>query len=102
MTSKNEHDIYEKIGSAMKAIRKEQKLTLQDIEARSELKPSTVSLIERGKQNFSIGWLVHYCNTLDVDPAEVFTRAFRDDFQNQQLDKIFERFDAYEAKKDEK
>ncbi|AQQ55250.1 helix-turn-helix domain-containing protein [Planococcus lenghuensis] len=101
MTSKNESDIYEKIGSALKAIRKEKKLTLQDIEAHSGLNRSTVSLIERGMQNVSIGWIVHYCNTLDIDPAEVFVRAFREDFQNQQLNKIFERFDAYEAKKDE-
>ncbi|MDJ0332998.1 helix-turn-helix transcriptional regulator [Planococcus sp. S3-L1] len=95
MTSQHEHNVYEKIGSALKSIRLEKKLKLKDIEAISEMNGPTISNIERGKQNVSIGWLIHYANVLEIDPTEIFLRAFKDDFKEKQLEKIYERFNTY-------
>ena len=95
MTPKNEKDIYIKIGEALKSIRKEKNLKISDIHAMSEFHSSTISLIERGKQNVSIGWLIHYANILEIDPTEIFLRAFKDDFQEMQLQKMYERFGTY-------
>lgn len=100
MTPNEQLDIYQKIGSAMKSIRKEKKMTLQEIEEKSKLNPATISLVERGKQNFSLGWIIHYCNVLEVNPTEVFLRAFKDDFQEQQLHKMYERFGPYDENQD--
>lgn len=72
MPPKNEKDLYIKIGEALKSIRKEKNLTITDIHAMSEFHSSTISLIERGKQNVSIGWLIHYANILEIDPTEIF------------------------------
>lgn len=95
MTSHYEPNIYEKIGGALKSIRLEKKMTLKDIEAISDLSGPTISTVERGKQNVSIGWIVHYCNALQINPTDVFLRAFKDDFQTQQLNKMYERFGPY-------
>ncbi|XKE96507.1 helix-turn-helix domain-containing protein (plasmid) [Metaplanococcus flavidus] len=97
MTSHYEPNIYEKIGGALKSIRLEKKMTLKDIEAISDLAGPTISNIERGKQNVSLGWIVHYSNALQINPSEVFLRAFKDDFQTQQLNKMYERFGPYKT-----
>lgn len=101
MPPQNQPDIYKKIGSAIKSIRTEKGLKLQDVANISDFHISTISLIENGKQNFSIGWIVHYCNVLEIDPAEIFLRAFKEDFQAQQLNRMYERFGPYDAKKDD-
>ncbi|MGE6489726.1 helix-turn-helix domain-containing protein [Paenisporosarcina sp. NPDC076898] len=95
----NETDIYLKIGKALKEIRTEKKLTLQQIEKISKLHAANISLAENGKSNPSIGWIVHYCNVLDINPNEVFIRAFAEDFKYQQLDRILDRFTAYQLEK---
>ncbi|MGK7379802.1 helix-turn-helix domain-containing protein [Planococcus sp. 1R117A] len=100
MTPKNQEDLYRKIGNAMKSIRNEKKMTLQEIEKNYQLNAATVSLVERGKQNYSLGWIIHYCNILEVDPTEVFLRAFKEDFQEQQLNKMYERFGPYNENED--
>jgi len=100
MTPKNEKDLYIKIGEALKSIRKEKNLTITDIHAMSEFHSSTISLIERGKQNVSLGWLIHYANILEIDPTEIFLRAFKDDFQEMQLQKMYERFGTYTPESD--
>ncbi|WP_341963539.1 helix-turn-helix domain-containing protein (plasmid) [Planococcus maritimus] len=102
MISSNEPNIYEKIGSALKSIRVEKKLKLKDIEAISDMNGPTISNIERGKQNVSIGWLIHYANVLQIDPSEIFFRAFKNDFQQKQLEKIYERFNTYESDSNKK
>lgn len=101
MPPQNQPDIYKKIGTALKSIRTEKGLKLQDVTNMSEIHSSTISLIENGKQNFSMGWLVHYCNVLEIDPAEIFLRAFKEDFQAQQLNRMFERFGPYETTKED-
>lgn len=101
MPPQNQPDIYKKIGTALKSIRTEKGLKLQDVTNMSEIHSSTISLIENGKQNFSMGWLVHYCNVLEIDPAEIFLRAFKEDFQAQQLNRMFERFGPYETNKED-
>lgn len=95
MTSQHEPNVYEKIGSALKSIRLEKKLTLKDIETISDMNGPTISIIERGKQNVSIGWLIHYANVLEIDPNEIFIRAYREDFKEKQLEKLYERFNTY-------
>lgn len=102
MISSNEPNIYEKIGNALKSIRVEKKLKLKDIEAISDMNGPTISNIERGKQNVSIGWLIHYANVLEIDPSEIFLRAFKEDFQEKQLEKIYERFNSYESDSNKK
>lgn len=95
MTSPTEPNVYQKIGNALKSIRLEKNLKLKDIEAISEMNGPTISNIERGKQNVSIGWLMHYANVLEIDPTEIFLRAFKDDFQEKQLERMYERFNTY-------
>ena len=94
--TQNKSDIYQKIGNALKEIRKEKKLTLQQIEKISTLHAASISLVENAKSNPSIGWIIHYCNALDVNPNEVFIRAFAEDFKSQQLDRIFDKFASYQ------
>ena len=95
MTSNVELDIYQKIGKALKEIRLEKKLTLQQIEKMSDQYATRISKAENGKVNLSLGWIIHYCNVLDINPTEVFTRAFSNDFKSQQYDKLLEKFEAY-------
>lgn len=95
MTSQSQPNIYEKIGGALKSIRIERDLTLKEVEKLTEINSATISQIERGVKNYSLGWIIHYANTLDFNPDEVFIRAFREDFQNKQLDRLFERFEEY-------
>jgi transcriptional regulator with XRE-family HTH domain len=95
--TENETDIYHKIGKALKEIRKEKKLTLQQIEKMSTQHSARISLAENGKLNLSIGWIIHYCNAIDVNPNEVFIRAFAEDFKSQQLDRIFDKFASYQV-----
>ena len=97
MTSNLELDIYQKIGKALKDIRLEKKLTLQQIEKMSDQYATRISKAENGKVNLSIGWIIHYCNVLDINPAEVFTRAFADDFKSKQLDLLFDKFETYKS-----
>lgn len=97
--TENEQDIYQKIGRTLKEIRKEKKLTLQQIEKNSDQHAARISLAENGKSNLSIGWIIHYCNVLDINPNEVFIRAFAEDFKSQQLDRIFDKFAAYQLEK---
>jgi len=100
MTETNELDIYQKIGKTLKEIRKEKKLTLQQIENMSDQYATRISSAENGKLNLTIGWIIHYCNVLDINPNDVFTRAFAEDFKNKQLDRLFEKFDSYQLEKD--
>ncbi|MFJ7828423.1 helix-turn-helix domain-containing protein [Psychrobacillus sp. NPDC096623] len=102
MTSNIELDIYQKIGKALKDIRLEKKLTLQQIEKMSDQYATRISKAENGKVNLSIGWIIHYCNVLDVNPAEVFTRAFADDFKSKQLDLLFDKFETYKSSQSSK
>ena len=95
--TENETDIYLKIGKALKEIRKEKKLTLQQIEKMSDQHAARISLAENGKLNLSIGWIIHYCNVLDLNPNVVFIRAFAEDFKSQQLDRIFDKFATYQV-----
>jgi len=95
MSSNMELDIYQKVGKALKSIRLEKKLTLQQIEKNSDLYATRISKAENGKANLSLGWIIHYCNVLDVNPSEVFTRAFAEDFKSQQLDNLLEKFETY-------
>ena len=95
--TQNETDIYQKIGTALRGIRKEKKFTLQHIQKISKLHPANISLVENGKSNPSIGWIIHYCNAIDVNPNEVFIRAFAEDFKSQQLDRIFDKFASYQV-----
>lgn len=95
MTSQHQQNIYEKIGGALKSIRIEKNMTLKEVENMTSISSATISQAERGKSNPSIGWLIHYANSLEINPNEIFIRAFRDDFQNKQLEKIFERFETY-------
>lgn len=95
MTSQSQHNIYEKIGRALKSIRLERELTLKEVEKMTDINIATISQIERGVKNYSLGWIIHYANTLEFNPEEVFIRAFQEDFQNKQLDKLFERFEEY-------
>lgn len=95
--TENETDIYQKIGKALKEIRKEKKLTLQHIQKISTLHPANISKVENGKSNPTIGWIIHYCNAIDVNPNEVFIRAFAEDFKTQQLDRLFDKFASYQV-----
>lgn len=95
MTSQSQHNIYEKIGRALKSIRLERDLTLKEVEKMTDINIATISQIERGVKNYSLGWIIHYANTLEFNPEEVFIRAFQEDFQNKQLDRLFERFEEY-------
>ena len=100
MTQTNELDIYQKIGKTLKEIRKEKKLTLQQIEDMSDQYATRISYAENGKLNLTLGWIIHYCNVLDINPNDVFIRAFAEDFKNKQLDRLFEKFDTYQLEKD--
>lgn len=102
MTSQYKPNIYEKIGTALKEIRKEKNLTMKDIQDMGNINIANTSLLERGKQNFTMSSLIHYCNVLDVDPTEVFLRAFREDFQIYHLNKMYEKFGPYETDEDKK
>ena len=77
MTSNLELDIYQKIGKALKDIRQEKKLTLQQIEKMSDQYAPRISKVENGKLNLSLGWIIHYCNVLDINPSEVFTELLQ-------------------------
>ena len=37
------------------------------------------------------------CNVLDINPAEVFTRACADDIKSKQLDLLFDKFETYKS-----
>ncbi len=95
MTSQSQPNIYEKIGGALKSIRLERELTLKEVKEMTDINIATISQIERGVKNYSLGWIIHYANTLGFNPEEVFIRAFQKDFQNKQLDRLFERFEEY-------
>lgn len=95
MSSNIELDIYQKIGKTLKEIRQEKNLTLQQIEKLSDQHASRISSAEKGKLNLTLGWIIHYCNVLEVNPTDVFTRAFADDFKAQQLDNLLEKFETY-------
>ena len=95
MPSNKELDIYQKIGKTLKDIRQEKNLTLQQIEKISDQHAPRISSAEKGKLNLTLGWIIHYCNVLDVNPTEVFTRAFAEDFKSQQLDNLLEKFETY-------
>lgn len=92
MSSRQQLNIYEKIGEALKSIRMEKNLTLQQVEDKTQVPSATISKAERGKINSSLRWLIHYANALEINPTEIFVRAFQDDFQNKQLERLFERF----------
>jgi transcriptional regulator with XRE-family HTH domain len=102
MTSNLELDIYQKIGKALKDIRQEKKLTLQQIEKMSDQHAPRISKAENGKVNLSLGWIIHYCNVLDINPSEVFTRAFAEDFKSQQLENLLEKFETYTTSQNSK
>ena len=95
MHSNIELDIYQKIGKTLKEIRQEKNLTLQQIEKISDQHASRISSAEKGKLNLTLGWIIHYCNVLDINPTDVFTRAFADDFKSKQLDNLLEKFETY-------
>lgn len=95
MSSNIELDIYQKIGKTLKEIRQEKNLTLQQIEKMSDQHASRISSAEKGKLNLTLAWIIHYCNVLDINPTDMFTRAFADDFKAQQLDNLLEKFETY-------
>ena len=93
MTDFKESEIHLKIGKTLKEIRKEKKLTLRVLQDSSDQYATRISSAENGKLNLTLGWIVRYCEVLDIKPTDLFVRAFQEDFKSIQLERIFNKFD---------
>lgn len=62
----------ERVGPILRAKRKQQRLTLQDVATAADLTPSFISLVERGKTRASVPALLRICAALDIPLGALF------------------------------
>ncbi|MFW5498880.1 MULTISPECIES: helix-turn-helix domain-containing protein [unclassified Maridesulfovibrio] len=63
--------IVEEIGQTIRAIRKRNNLSQQELAERAEISYKYLGEIERGQVNLSVEILIKISNALHVDPAEI-------------------------------
>lgn len=63
------------IGQKVAALRKELKLTQEDLAGAAEMDRSYLSEIENGHKNFSISTLINLSRALQVKPSELLKKA---------------------------
>jgi transcriptional regulator with XRE-family HTH domain len=70
----------DQIGDRLRVIRRQQGLSLHDVEARSkqEFKASVLGAYERGERALSVGRLVRLADIYDVPPAQLLPRGEND------------------------
>ena len=70
----------EQIGDRLRVIRRQQGLSLHNVEARSkqEFKASVLGAYERGERALSVGRLVRLAEIYDVPPAQLLPRGEND------------------------
>jgi len=75
-------DFFVEIGNAIKAARKEKKLTMQDLSQQVGLSQSAISMIENGVRQPSIQTLTKFSQALDVDFTKMILNATVTDKHN--------------------
>jgi transcriptional regulator with XRE-family HTH domain len=73
----SEQTLSTSIGERLRAIRRQQGLSLHDVEARSgeEFKASVLGAYERGERALSVGRLLRLAELYDVPPSQLLPRA---------------------------
>lgn len=67
------------IGAAVRALREQERLTLEDLAARAGISYQYLSGLETGKENFSISVLEALCSVLNVPMRMLVAGAYEDD-----------------------
>ncbi|WP_428119774.1 helix-turn-helix domain-containing protein [Candidatus Poriferisodalis sp.] len=65
--------LHARIGERLRAVRRERRLSLEDVQAasRGEFKVSVLGAYERGQRGIRVHRLVRLAEVYDVDPAEL-------------------------------
>ncbi|MFT5207815.1 MAG: transcriptional regulator with XRE-family HTH domain [Candidatus Omnitrophota bacterium] len=78
-TARGEEKLFMKLGTNIKKLRKERRLTLYDVATRTGFDVATISRIENGKMTGTIASHLAIAKVLDVNLPDLYEKAFNDD-----------------------
>ena len=67
----DKHDLYGKIGNRVRDVRKAKRLTQQFVAGKMNVKRTSITNLESGKQCPSLDFIYRLCNLLDIDVYEI-------------------------------
>lgn len=66
------------VGNALRTVRKQLGLTLEDVALELNVSAASISYYEKGRSQLHLRQFIQLCAVLDVDPAYIITAVLRD------------------------